>query len=286
VNYNPYAPPQAAPPPPAGPYGGPAQPQPWEIGEILTASFQAFKPNAATLIGSMVMGLLLMWLPSGAHIALNVTGAIARGSMLDVVVGLPLSLAGMVIGAYLQCGWIKIWLAVARGQTPEFADLFSGTRFLPMLGVTLVYNTLVGLGFLMCIAPGVIAAAGLCLAPYYVIDDERSIVDALQASWAATNGQKGHIVLFYLVCALLALLALVPCGLGLLVAGPVFAVSFAMLFVRITGRVAPGSGSAGATPYGTPSPWGAAPMMPQGGYPSGGYGPPPGGGYGSPGGGA
>ncbi|HEY2513818.1 MAG TPA: hypothetical protein VGI39_23280, partial [Polyangiaceae bacterium] len=58
MNYNPYAAPQAPPPPVAGPMQGGAQ-QPWEIGEVLGSAWEIFKRNWAVLVFTSLLGSLI-----------------------------------------------------------------------------------------------------------------------------------------------------------------------------------------------------------------------------------
>src|SRR5262249_36576075 len=144
--------------------------------------------------------------------------------------------------------------------------------------------------------PGVILGLGLSLSSYYCIDQKMGPIDAMKASWAATNGQKGKIFLFGLVAFLLIIAGYLACLCGAFVAIPVVMVAFATIYLRLSGTM----GSGQAPPYGAggyPAPGFGPPGpgygAPPGGYGGGGYGPqgggyggpPGGGGYGPPGGG-
>jgi len=63
MNYNPYAPPQAAPPPAGGAMVYAGAQQPWEIGEVLSAAFEAFKPNWVVLVFSYIVMIIMVYIP-------------------------------------------------------------------------------------------------------------------------------------------------------------------------------------------------------------------------------
>ena len=79
MNYNPYAAPQAAPPPPGGFGPSAGGPQAWDVGEVLSTAFEAFKNNWAVLVGSFfVFGALLLPL-GGLPYVLTYTHTLDKG---------------------------------------------------------------------------------------------------------------------------------------------------------------------------------------------------------------
>src|SRR5438094_3251727 len=80
MNYNPYAAPQAAPPPLQGApqFGG--APQPWEIGEVLGIGWDAFKANWAVLIFSYFLVGIISSVPVMLPGVLVATGTLEQGS--------------------------------------------------------------------------------------------------------------------------------------------------------------------------------------------------------------
>jgi hypothetical protein len=136
----------------------------------------------------------------------------------------------------------------------------------------------IAIGFLLLIIPGIIVALGLSYATYFVADAGLGPIEALKASWAATNGSKGKLFLFGIVAFFIALAGVIACCIGIIPAVTLTMLAQAMIYVRLSGR---GTTSGGFDPYA-----GGGGFAPQGGYgapPQGGYGgPPAGGGYGGP----
>jgi uncharacterized membrane protein len=278
VNYNPYAPPQAAVQPYAPPPPGGGQPQPWEIGEVLSAAWEAFKPNWVVLVFSLFLVGVLMIIPAMVPVILVVAGAIEVGSVEYAAVYSGSMIVMMTIVSFLAVGLARIALAAARGQRPEFGLLFGGgDRFLPMLGTILCLNILTYVGFAFLIVPGVILHLGLYSSVWFVIDQNLGPVDALKASWAATQGHKMHLLLFGLVTFAMMMGGYAACGLGIFGVLPIIAVGYAIIYLRLTGRGGP------APAYGMQGGYAGQAGPPQGyGPPPGGYGPQGGGGFGGP----
>jgi uncharacterized membrane protein len=281
ANYNPYAAPQAVPPMPAGPaYPGASGPQPWELGEVLGHAWNMFKPSWATLVFSMLLGSFITAIPGQLPGILVQTGAMDAGDIAYTIIALVCMIVNLLLNAFFQVGFIKIWLSAARGQAPQFADLFAGgSRFFPLLGTMILSGLAIFFGFLLLIVPGVILGLGLSLASYYCVDQRMGPIDAMKASWAATTGQKGKIFLFGLVSVLLIICGYIACICGAFVAIPVVMVGMATIYLRLSGMMG------GPTMYGGGGPAGYPPPAGYGAPPAGGFGAPPGGGYGPPGGG-
>jgi len=270
MSYNPYAAPSAEPRGPEGPRYGGGAPQPWEIGEVLSEAWDRFKMNWALLVFTQLAVQAIANVPQQLPTILKAAGVVdeKRDPVGYFLVFLPCLLVSFAISSYLQCGLTRIWIGVARGETPGFGEIFSGgSRFLPMLGLQLLYALVITLGMLLLIVPGVILAIGLMLSQMFLIDQEMGPVEAMRASWEATQGHKGKLFLFLLVSILVMIAGVVACCFGILAAVPTVWVATAIIYLRITGRgpqIAP------------PAPWGAPPPPPQdpyGGYPPG-YGPP------------
>jgi uncharacterized membrane protein len=223
-------------PPNGAPYG---QPLPWTAGEAISAAWAGFKVHG----GVLILSYLLSTFVTGFLGQIPVIAGLVAGATAASGPRVGLQAAGMMIGqissAFFQGGLVRIWLAVARGQTPAFQTLFSGAdRFLPVLVLNLLMLLTLSLGFVLLIVPGVILYLGLFASQFYVIDAGMSPIDAMKASWASTRGQKGEIFLLTLGGFGLAVLGILMCCFGMLVTVPIYVLSTAIVFTRISGRVA------------------------------------------------
>jgi len=144
------------------------------------------------------------------------------------------------LGAFLDVGFTRMLLAAVRGGTPGFATLFSGgDRFLPAFACALLRSLAVGVGFVLLIVPGVILALGLAFAMFFVIDAGLGPIEALQASWQATRGQKPEVFVLAVLTFLVSLAGLAMCCVGIAAAYPLCMLAYAVAFTRLSGRMPP-----------------------------------------------
>lgn len=297
MNYNPYAP-QPAPPPAfaAGPQGPSAGPQPWSVGEALSVGWEALKAQFATLVFtyliSAVPGFVINQISS--LITRQYSDPHDPFAMFQEpgfwIVSFGMAIPTTLVAAFFQGGLIKVWLASARGQTPQFGDVFTGGSSFPSI---LLFNVVTQLIFvfsaLMLFIPAVVWGCGMVLAPYYMVDERAGFADALRKSWAATTGHKGGIFLLLIASAGVMMLGVLACCVGVIAALPVTMVAMAWVYTRLSGNLG-GGGFNGPPVGGYAVPPGYGPGYGPGGYggpqapAGGGYGAPPGPGYG-PGGG-
>jgi len=266
MSYNPYAAPDARGPIAPQPQGPTGTPQPWEAGEVVSRAWEIVKVHWVPLVFGTMIGSAAASAPQqiGSFYNLIAHGPQSRYPFEDPIYT-SLFVGGLIVGyvlqAFFQAGFTKMYLAAARGGTPEFAHVFSGgPRFLAMLGAMVLQIILVTLGMMLLVVPGVILALGTMLYPYYVVDRGMGPVEALKASWEATMGHKGKLFVLGLYWFGISLLGMLACCIGILPALAVITLSAAIVYCRLTG---------------TESGYGAAPPPPPNPY--GGYG----GGYGS-----
>lgn len=243
--YNPYGAPGAhaqvaAPLAPPG-----SGPQPWEAGEVIGRSWDIVKVHWVPLVFGTMIGSAAASAPQqiASFYNLFTQGPGHRSDFSDPIY-IGLMVAGLFIGwvlqAFFQAGFIRMYLSAARGQSPEFAHVFSGgPHFFRMLGAMVIHSILVVLGFAFLIVPGVILSLGLLLYPYYVVDRGMQPIDALRASWEATTGQKGKLFVLGLYSLGVMLLGLIACCIGSLPALAVITLAQAIVYVRVTGTEMP-----------------------------------------------
>jgi hypothetical protein len=243
VDYNPYAAPQTPDDRPS-PGGGPdGQPQPWDVGDVLGAGWNAISNHWPVLVFAPFVAGLIASIPSFIPVVLLLSHTVKPNSSEYWTAYAICTTLGLIASTFFQVGMTKMYVTAARGQTPEFGDIFSGgPRFLPMLGATLLAFLAVMLGYVLLIIPGVILAIGLCLTHFYVVDAELGPIDAMSASWNATRGHKLQLFLFGLVAFCVGTLGFMACCLGFYVALPLIMVALATIYLRLSGRASEGSG--------------------------------------------
>jgi hypothetical protein len=257
------------------------------------------KADWPTLIFAPMVGQMIAGVP-GQLPQVMLEPALKGDANIPLVVILTsiAALASIAAGAFISIGVTRIYLSAARGRQANFADLFSGMdRFVAVLLTQLLVGLIVLAGMLLLIVPGIIAAIGLQYATYFAIDRRMGPVEAVTASWEATNGHKLGLFGFGFLAIGVVFLGTLACCIGWFPATATVGVAHAIIFTRLSGTAGDGGGPfagfspppAGAGPGGAPpGGWGVGPGGSWGG-PGGGYGGPggygvPGGGWGSPGG--
>jgi uncharacterized membrane protein len=196
-------------------------------------AWQRIKADPGTVLGALIV----------AEIIGNLFSSIGNGltnlddSLAFQLIGSGFSLVNFVVMSFMMGGMVVFSLKVARGQPYEFGDIFQG---MPYFGPILVANLLtgigVGFGMILLIVPGIILALGWSMAAPLIVDRRLGPIDAMKKSWAITTGHKSTLFLFGLLMIGVALLGLLACCVGVLVAGPIGYIAWAFIYLRITGQ--------------------------------------------------
>lgn len=127
-------------------------------------------------------------------------------SNVDVVefakVWLLPALAFKMAADVIAMGWYKLGLNTLDKKAVSWELLYNQYRHLPYyVAVNLVVLVATLVGCLLFVLPGVYVYQRLRFAKLFVIDQEMGIMQALEASWKATEGQLLELLAFSLVAA-------------------------------------------------------------------------------------
>ena len=172
-----------------------------DAGEILSHGWEIYKGQVGLLLGVVVVfyGIIFGAAFAGSLIQnlilFSVAGPAGRGgnpiAMGIAVFGLTLffQVLNVALGAYLQAGLHVLLLRVARGENAEFVDLFSGMRFFSrFFWGTLLFQIMIGLGFLFLIIPGIILALMFWPLFYVIVDRDTGVIESLRLAHELTTG--------------------------------------------------------------------------------------------------
>lgn len=239
-NFNPYAPPQANIEAVSFVQHASGAPVPWSVGEVVSLSWDLVKRHWPALVFGPVIAQILAAIPGQLGNIIRAVGGLSDNAAL--MISLPLTIIGAILGVWLQGGTIKMFLIAARGGTPQLTDIFSGGEFIWRLFLA---SLLLGLAFmggaLLLIVGAIIAALGLVLTPYYVVDAGLRPMEALRESWRSMNGHKGQLFVLGVAFSGLSLLGLLACVVGIFVVMAMGHAAIAIVFTRVSGRTAPAS---------------------------------------------
>ena len=207
------------------------------VGEALSYGWNGFK----RYFGPLVVIMLVVIVISVALVYLR-----PQNYLLAMIVYFVQLAVWLIIGL----GLIRAALAIVDGRAPILSDLLSTKDLLPYFVASIVAAVVVGVGFLLCIIPGLIAAYLLQFFGYAIVDNQTGStmgrpdgMGALSTSYEITKQTVGTLLPLVLACALLNLVGALLCGVGLLVTAPVTAIALAFAWRRLTGGpVAPIAG--------------------------------------------
>jgi uncharacterized membrane protein len=146
-------------------------------------------------------------------------------------VSLFFAVVNMGVSAYLQAGLHIVLLRLGRGENVEIAELFTGgPYFWRYFWGTLLFQIMIGFGFLLLIVPGVILLLMFWPFLYVIVDRDEGIIDSLRIAQETTSGTYGVVFILYLAGAGIQILGIFP---GLCI-GLLFTIPFWMLLWAVT----------------------------------------------------
>lgn len=230
-------PPPPPPSPPPGPPPGPGAssgPAPFSIGDAIGYGWNAYWKN----VGPLVVITLVIWL-------INVVFAFITFPIDSFVARFLIQIVGWVVGLILAMGLIRATLAVTRGETPDVQMLFQTERLPTYLVASIIFGVLAGIGFLLCIIPGVIVMTFFGFFGYVIVDaGEESPIEALRRSQQLVSGNFGTVLGLAIVLVLINMVGALLCGVGLLFTAGITAVTWAYAYRALSGQpVAPAGGA-------------------------------------------
>lgn len=221
----------------------PGQPAPGtdlgnDLGQTLSWAFKAFGKNLKTfLIPAAIYTVLTL-----IGIAVTLTGLFAvtqaeemgeSPTALATILMIVGYLSIFLIAILWQSGAVNAAAKIARGEKPSIGQaMFSGKVLITYLAC----NIITGIGFVLCIVPGIAAGLMLWAAPVAAVIDGVGVGEALKRSFNAVKqnpltGIVGFLAIYFIVSLLASTVV------GMLVAVPFGGLGAAALYMRLTGRV-------------------------------------------------
>src|SRR6476620_5594380 len=207
------------PPPPPPSFGQPAPASSPDAGKALSYGWSKFQANAGVLIAVIVI-------PFAVQLVLNLIGQFVIRNLFGILL---FSLIGLVVGAALNIGIFNAALMLTRGETPNVGKAFSTDRWGEWIVFAIVFQLFVGVGAIFCGVGALIVLAFFGLAPYYFLDQNKSLGDAFSASLEATRANSG-MPLAIALTVLVGFLGFVLCYVGALVTLPLAYVAVGFLY--------------------------------------------------------
>jgi uncharacterized membrane protein len=122
------------------------------------------------------------------------------------------------------------------GRRAEFSDLFKGfDYFVPALVASLIIAVFVLCGTILCIIPGLVVAAMYKFTYLFIVDKRMDFWPAMQASHEIVKRDYVGFTLFLILMALVNLLGVLCCIVGIFVTIPVTFAAITIAYKEIVG---------------------------------------------------
>ncbi|HEX5456278.1 MAG TPA: hypothetical protein VFW77_02825 [Candidatus Saccharimonadales bacterium] len=133
------------------------------------------------------------------------------GTQLAAIIGTGFLfvLIFLAIGIFLYAMSINLQVKSTSGKKPDLSELFEDGKkyFFRILGLSLLSGLIIIGGFILLIVPGIIALGRLVMAPYYMVDKDLGVMDAIKKSNDKAIGKMGLIYAAIGVTILVAIFA-------------------------------------------------------------------------------
>jgi len=197
------------------------------------------------VVGALVIGAVMGVL----YAAIFAPQVLVEQGIIDGSIALMLTYAAasvmgivvLVVQAYMMGGFHTVALKAVRGQPTAVSDVFSGGRYMLTYFVgLLVQQIVIGIGYMLCIVPGIMLLCGLWAWGFLVIDQGLGGVDALKRSWEMMKGHKMSVFIWGLLSIVVYVAGELACVLPvLLISMPMIVTSSAWIYLRIKGETVP-----------------------------------------------
>lgn len=211
-------PPSWNPPPPSG--GGSP-----DAGAALSYGWQKFQQNVGPLLIAILIPFLVQ-IVVGIAASASLRSSIALYGLIQVVGFVAESAAG--IGIY------RVALQITAGEPADVGKAYTYDRWGEWILFSIVFGLFVGIGLALCIIPGLIILAFFGLAPYFFLERQMSLGQALTASRMAVSTKS--LAFPVLLSIVVGALGLIVCGVGALVTFPIAYVAVAFLYRYAAGQ--------------------------------------------------
>jgi uncharacterized membrane protein len=219
------------------------------VGDAFTWAWNTFTRNAATLIvPALVYGLLFGVATAVIMIAQTMggSGGSSYGFGLGLGFGSNVSGAGwgvLIIGylisyavtAFAQAGFLSGCLELADGRPVTIGSFFRPRNLGMAFLAALIVGVLTTIGYSLCFIPGLIVSIFTQFTILFVVERSESATKALSSSFSTVTSNIANALLIWLVCAAVAFVGALACGVGLLVAAPVAALVLTYGYRKLTG---------------------------------------------------
>lgn len=139
-----------------------------------------------------------------------------------LIVGTAGSVSFGVLSGPLMVGYMRMIDKAADGEKAQIGEVFKGfDYFIPALIAFLIGTTLMSIGYVLCVIPGLLLMALTPMALYLIAQGETDGVNAIKRGWAMLKPNIFGAFFCLIVLSLVSSLGMVACLIGYLVTLPI-----------------------------------------------------------------
>lgn len=169
----------------------------WIVGNSFNALLKNREVMVFALVSGLVSAVFSLLLLSQAQSLTALGGAQSLGTSLPVL----LSFLGNAALGILVVFLIGIFLtgAIMSGASSDGNDIgaaasHSLSRYLSLLGTTMLVGITVGVGLILLVIPGIFLALKFSVAGVEAVVGEKGVIDSMKSSWEATGGNLAGVL--------------------------------------------------------------------------------------------
>jgi phage FluMu protein Com len=240
ASLNPYAAPAGGYAYQSTPYsasGGPITNVVVPLEAIMGHAWRVWQVNLGLLVGTTVIVLAITYaiaLPLGF-----VQGALEEDAPeAAAAVAIFGNLLSNLVQMFLGIGQVIISLKIARGLPANVGDLFSGgSRFLPVLGGSLLAGIALFFGLMLCIVPGIFLLIWFWPFYYLIVDEKASVTESFGLASTVTEGNRLTTVVIWLVSVGIMIIGFLALCIGVVFAAPLVSLLWATSYLMMSGQL-------------------------------------------------
>jgi uncharacterized membrane protein len=189
----------------------------------------------STWIVAMIAYLVLMVLASMLVNLFGLAGILqgdASFAVASIFVGIGVSfILSLLLQSLLMGGMYRMALNQIRGIPTSAGDVFQAFDLVPRFIITnLIIGVLAGIGFMLCIIPGLIVLGTTFLAAPLLAATNLSPIDAITKSFEVLKRDMLMAILFFIVVTIVASLGAIACGIGIIFTYPLLFISISLVY--------------------------------------------------------
>ncbi len=215
-------------------------PEEVDVGDVFSTSWELFKSEMGVCVGATVIFVVIILVVSvGFEFVFSQMRQNVGNQALIGFLGIQIiaQIVQSLLQWYLQIGFTILFLNIARGESAEIGDLFSGgPYFLRMIGNSFLFSLMIVVGFVACIIPGIILVLMFWPYVYVLVDRDSRGIGCLAESKDITQGTWLPLFLIYLVSAVINFLGVCAACVGLLFTIPWTQLMLSVAYCRMTGQ--------------------------------------------------